>query len=431
MKNIQNQKNMEVKKLRHKILFILISFFVIPFALATSPTEFNISVNTYNTTLPYSGSATINLTSNNSFDNITVIYYNVTTSNETLNVSWVSGPENISFSNQTEYTLTLDYTIPNGTETNNYTNIVKFVYYDNSTDTITFNFEIYYDVTINWSCNYTGNATLINAYSNITYEIELNTTDLPYNKTYQFALCSEPNKEYNFMADSWLTTPDNLTFGANDTVKEFNVTLEIPQINLTTSMASYEKSFLIYRDDFSRVVDYDITIRNASYVEGNETTYNETWVLNLENITAAEFIELMSNWSQLYEESIPEYIVEYINNTEYVNVPVSMELFKKWIEEYNPEKIEQLEKEIEDWKKRYGEEESDSEAMKKAYETENKRVNELEKEKEQLRLALEQEKEKQKKKMRNIFLFSAAGGGFLLVAFLIIRRWNYIADFDW
>ena len=422
--------------MRNKFLLLLISIFAIPFVFATSPTEFNVSVNTYTTQLPYNGSVTINLTSNNSFDNISVIYYNVTkiynsTSNETLNVSWVSGPENISFDNQTEYTLTLDYSIPDETDSSNYTNIVKFVHYDNSTDIITFNFEVYYNITINWSCNYNGSATLINAYSNLTYDIDLNTTSLPYNETYQFALCSEPNEDYYFMADRWLTTPENLTFGSNDTVKEFNVTLEIPEINLTTSMASYEKSFLIYNNDFSRVVDYDIIIRNESYVEGNESTINDTWVLDLDNMTASEFIELMNNWSQLYEESIPEYVVEYINNTEYVNVPVSMELFKKWIEEYNPEKMNQLNEQLETWKKRYGEEESDNEAMKKAYNDQKKLTDTYAVDKENLRKALEEEKKKYKKKMKSIFLLSAGCGGFLLFAFLVIRRLNYLSDFQW
>jgi len=408
-------------------MFVLLCNFVIATTSSISPTEYNISINTYNATLPVNGSIVINITSNETYDNISFIYNNITT----LNESWISGPVNVSFDNQTEYSVNLDYTVPNSTSTGNYTQIVSFVHYDNTTENLTVNFEIYYNITINWSCNYTGNATFLTALQNLTYEIDLNTTNLSYTKIYNFAMCSEPGKVYSFMADDWLETPTNLTYDVNTSVMEFNTTLTIPEINLSSSIAYYEKSLVIYRVDFSKIINYDITIRNGSYVESNETIYNETWVLDLEDMTAKEFIEMMNSWDDEYKKSIPDYVVEYINNTEYQNVPMSQALMQRWIQEYNPTEKERLSSLVEEWKKKYGEEESDMEAMKSAYTAENKRVTALENEKSRLQQQMEDLKESFSKSNRNKAIFAIVGAVLFLGTAYGLKKFKEAQDYDW
>jgi len=422
-----------------RLFLIMISIFLfVNFVNAINITEFNYSYNY--SQLPVSNEVLINITGEQE-EFIEIEYLNVTdnTLNYTINQSWVDGPDNITFSsNKSSGTYVFNFTIPllDTDEIHNFSQVITFI--KNQTENITFFWQIIDDRTQESQYNYTGDCILINIYSNTTLNFELNTTQLPFDNTTCWAFWAEQNTNISFFSDDWLSLNVQNLFYENTTTKEFNINLHIPAIGLTIPSKEYSKSVIMFSEGISRIINYQIELINPDYVvvEGNvtnETIENYTWLPSLENMTATELLLLIQNYSQLVNESRPKYIVTIKNQTKYVSVPLSAELMAKWIEEYDPNKITQLEQELNDWKKKYGEEESDNEFVKEQLTTEKQKTLSLEKKLNSTTTMLQYKIKSMQKKYQKI-LFQIFGGIFIvtiilsLIIFFIRRKQYYPQD---
>lgn len=346
--------------------------------------------------------------------------------------SFVNGVEEITFSSgQSQGNYVFNYTIPINTSVGDYTNAI--ILNKTTIESIIFNFEILNDTVEEeeFEFNYTGSCLILNFDQSPNFHYNLNVSDLAFNENTCVLLYSEGDKNYSINYDSWLSGNSNWYFNETN-FQEFNITIHIPVFSITIPEKNYRKDVLIYGGGYSKVINYYFTVYNPDYVYENNSDdidYNDSLILeSLENLTALELLQLIKDYEKLENETRPRYIVKMNNQTEYVSIPLSAELMERWIKENDPAERDRLQQELDEWKSKYGEEESDNEYTKELLTDEKEENTELKKQLNVTTASLIDKNEKLKKSFNDqvkYVLYTFFGiVGFIGLIFLL--RWRMV-----